>query len=281
MEYSFVFLGKRNRKKILEDISAKVKLLFPSYQIVFLTNNKPKTEKLSTINKNLNFKTIIFKETSTNDEMFETFIKQQDIGNVILFKESAVNINFNYINKMIEYNRKGNLLIVSKQEKKESILNKIFKPIKNFLARIFLGVKLFDAEADIVLLDKVLVSTMNEIPGKSAGLTKINGWAGIEPKYVTIDKQFTKEKQKNNIRDFYPLIAISSLLILFVITDVLFGVLKIQMHFLLFFLFIIAQVSVLVLLLYSLTKIFFRLKFGKISYTNEAEIVEEIDNFEE
>jgi hypothetical protein len=73
MEYSFVFLGKRNRKKILEDISAKVKLLFPSYQIVFLTNNKPKTEKLSTINKNLNFKTIIFKETSTNDEMFETF----------------------------------------------------------------------------------------------------------------------------------------------------------------------------------------------------------------
>ncbi len=280
MEFSLVFLGERNKKKILEEISSKIKLVYPNFQVIFLTNQNPKNEQLSTINKNLNYKTIVFDTFATNEEMFETIIQKEDVGTVILFKETAVNINFNDINRMIEQNSRGAMLVVSKQKKKENIFRKVFQPIKDFFARIFLGVRLFNGEADIILLDKILISTMTEMPGKSASLTKINGWAGVEPKYVTIDEQPKVLKNKIVLKDFVPVIAISSLFLLFIVADIVLGVLKVKIPFIWLFLFIIVQVALLAFLLYTLTKTLFRIKLGKM-YAREINILDEIDNFDE
>ncbi len=280
MEFSLVFLGERNKKKILEEISSKIKLVYPNFQVIFLTNQNPKNEQLPTINKNLNYKTIVFDTFATNEEMFETIIQKEDVGTVILFKETAVNINFNDINRMIEQNSRGAMLVVSKQKKKENIFRKVFQPIKDFFARIFLGVRLFNGEADIILLDKILISTMTEMPGKSASLTKINGWAGVEPKYVTIDEQPKVLKNKIVLKDFVPVIAISSLFLLFIVADIVLGVLKVKIPFIWLFLFIIVQVALLAFLLYTLTKTLFRIKLGKM-YAREINILDEIDNFDE
>jgi hypothetical protein len=280
LEFSLVFLGERNKKKILEEISSKIKLVYPNFQVIFLTNQNPKNEQLSTINKNLNYKTIVFDTFATNEEMFETIIQKEDVGTVILFKETAVNINFNDINRMIEQNSRGAMLVVSKQKKKENIFRKVFQPIKDFFARIFLGVRLFNGEADIILLDKILISTMTEMPGKSASLTKINGWAGVEPKYVTIDEQPKVLKNKIVLKDFVPVIAISSLFLLFIVADIVLGVLKVKIPFIWLFLFIIVQVALLAFLLYTLTKTLFRIKLGKM-YAREINILDEIDNFDE
>jgi hypothetical protein len=280
LEFSLVFLGERNKKKILEEISSKIKLVYPNFQVIFLTNQNPKNEQLPTINKNLNYKTIVFDTFATNEEMFETIIQKEDVGTVILFKETAVNINFNDINRMIEQNSRGAMLVVSKQKKKENIFRKVFQPIKDFFARIFLGVRLFNGEADIILLDKILISTMTEMPGKSASLTKINGWAGVEPKYVTIDEQPKVLKNKIVLKDFVPVIAISSLFLLFIVADIVLGVLKVKIPFIWLFLFIIVQVALLAFLLYTLTKTLFRIKLGKM-YAREINILDEIDNFDE
>ena len=40
MVYSFVFLGERNREKILGELSKKISLSTSSYQVIFLTNKK-------------------------------------------------------------------------------------------------------------------------------------------------------------------------------------------------------------------------------------------------
>lgn len=280
MEFSLVFLGERNKKKILEEISSKIKLIYPAFQVIFLTNQNPKNEKLSSINRNLNYKTIVFDSLATNEDMFETLIQKEDLGTVILFKETAVNINFNDINRMIEQNSRGVMLVVSKQKKKENIFKKVFQPIKDFFARIFLGVRLFNGETDIILLDKILISTMTEMPGKSASLTKINGWAGVEPKYVSIDEQPKAKKTKFVLKDFYSVIIISALFLIFIVADIVLGVLKIKMPFILLFLLIIVQVADLALLLYILTKTLFRIKLGKM-YARETNILNEIDNFDE
>lgn len=280
MEFSLVFLGERNRKKFLEEISSRLKLIYPAFQVIFLTNQNPKNEDLSHINKNLNYKTIVFDSISSHEEMFETLIQREDLGTVILFKENAININFNDINRMIEHNSRGVMLVVSKQKKKQNIFKNIFKPIKDFFARIFLGVRLFDGEADIILLDKILISTMIEMPGKSASLTKINGWAGVEPKYVSIDEQPKTKKNKVILKDFYSAIFVSVLFLIFIVADIVLGILKIKIPFIWLFLFIIVQVAVLAFLLYILTKTLFKIRFGKM-YTNETNILNEIDNFDE
>src|SRR5574344_2052496 len=280
LEYSLVFLGERNKKKILEEIYSKLGLINPAYQVIFLTNKMSKNDNLSNINKHLNFKTIIFDSFATNEEMFETLIQKENLGTVILFKESAININFKEINKMIELNSKNSILVVSKQNKKENLFQKIYHYIKDFFAHLFLGIHLFDSEADIILLDKILISTMTEMPGKSATLTKVNGWIGIEPKYVTIDEQ-PKEKIRFSIKSLIPVIIISSILLLLILGDILFSIFKTNIPFLVLFLYIIIQVAVLALLIYSLTRVLFKLKFGNISYVHEANIINEIDNFDD
>lgn len=278
LEYSLVFLGERNKKKILADISSNLKLAMASYQVIFLTKT-PSKEKLSEINTQLNFKTIVFDKQASNDEMVETLVQTESLGTLILFRENYVNINFKDINKMIELNSRGNMLVVSKQNKKENVVTKVFKVIKTFFVRLLLGVQLFDGEADIVLLDRVLASTMIEMRGRSAALTKVNGWSGITPKYVGIDEQ-PKTKTKFPIKIFTPLIVISSIFMLLIITDIILSVLNVNIMFLGWFSLIAVQIGIFIMLIYSITKTCFRLKFGDISHVNQANILNKIDNFD-
>lgn len=279
MEFSLVFLGNRDRKKFLEEISSKIKLIYSSYQVVFLTNKIPDS-KLLNINKYINFKTIIFGSSATNEEMFETFVQKTETQTIILFKENTRNINFNDINKMIDRNQKGDMLIVSKQSKKPNILMKIFKSVKDFFTRIFLGVRLFNGEGDIILLDKTLISTMKEMPGKSAVLTKINCWAGIEPKYITIAEQ-PKQKIKYSTKDLLPIIIILSIFLLFIIIDIILGVLAVTIPFIWLFLLVVIQIVIFALVLYYFTKIMFNIQYGSMRYIPQARIINETDNFDE
>ncbi len=278
--YSLVFLGERNKKKLLEEIASKLKLSTSSFQVIFLTNTTPKKDNFNNIDKYLKFKTFVFDNYATNEEMFETLVQRENLGSVILFKESAVNINFNDVNKIIEQNSHKNMLVVSKQNKSDNIFFKIFHYIKDFFTHLFLGIHLYDGEADIILLDKLLVSIMNEIPGKSAALTKINGWSGVEPKYVKIDEQ-PKIKSKISIRLLTPVIVISLLLILSIVGDILISVLNVSIPFLALFFFILVQIALCILLCYTITKTLFKFKFGNIVYVQEANIREVINNFDE
>ena len=258
MGYNLVFLGNRDRNKILEDISSNFRLISSSYQVIFLTNTKP-TDKIET-NKKLNYKTIVFESSAKNEEMFETYIQKEGKDSIILFDETAINIDWNDIINMIKKHSNGSsMLIVSKQKDEENFFQKIFFNIKNFFAKIFLGFKIFKGNAEIVLLDKVLVSTIKEIPGRSATLTKINGWSGIEPKYIEIAEQPKQNiKLKYNSNDFISVIIFSFIFLSFIATDIILGVLHISLPFLLIFLFIVLHIGMLSLLLYFLTKTFLK-----------------------
>ena len=89
MVYSFVFLGERNRRKVLEDLTSRIGLSSPSYQVVFLTNKNVEKENLSNEFRHTNFKTIVYKESSTPEQMFENLVHSENLGTVVLFKESA------------------------------------------------------------------------------------------------------------------------------------------------------------------------------------------------
>lgn len=282
MEYNLVFVGNRDRNKIIEDISSNLRLITSSYQVIFLTNKKP-IDKINTTNKKINYKTIVFESSATNEEMFETYIQKEGKESIILFNETAINIDWTDILNMIKRHSNGNnLLIVSKQKDDENILKKIFFNIKNFFAKIFLGIKIFKGNAEIVLLDKLLVSTIKEMPGRSATLTKINGWSGIEPKYIDIQEQPKQNiKLKYKTKDFISVIISSSIFLLFIIADIILGVLHIPLSFILLFLFIVLHIGILALLLYFLTKTLFRINYGNLKYVSKAKIIDEIDNFDE
>lgn len=280
MVYSFVFLGERNRKKILEEITSKVNISSGSYQILFLTNKEPKQENLSNEFRHTNFKTIIFKESATNEQMFETLIHNENLGTVVLFKETIKEINFSNINRMLELNSRGAKVVVSKQNKNENIFSKVYEKIKHFFARIFLGVKLYPGEGDVILLDSVLTATLSEMNGKSALLTKVNGWVGVEPKSVVINAQ-PKQKKQHNLKQFlFPGIW---LLLFFgmILGNILFAVLNVKLPFLGMFAYIVVEIALFGVFLYTLSRTMFNYYYGNINYTIESEIVKIIDNLDE
>lgn len=281
MIYSFVFLGERNRKEVLKQMASNLTLPFSSYQILFLTNKEPKSQNLFEEYNKINFKTIVFNESATNEEMFETLVhSNQTLGTIVLIKQSAVNINFKDLNGFITRNQNGAKLVVSKQVKNQSFLEKIFNPVKRFFARVFLGLKLFPGEADIVLLDNVLVSTLSEISGKSALLTKVNGWAGVEAKTAPILEQ-PKQKKKLNFSLFrFPMIW-CMLLLGMVVGNVLFSVLNVNIPFLAYFAYALVEFTFFVLAIYSTTKCLFKQELGKIDYASQADVIKIIDNYEE
>ena len=279
MVYSFIFVGERNRGKILEEIASKISLSTSSYQVLFLNNKNFKNEDLSH-HSHINFRKIVFRESATSDEMFETLLQSENLGTVVLFKESATNINFSDVKRMIEQNRNGHKIVVSKQNKHENIFMRALAQVKKFLIRIFLGMKLYPGEADIILIDQILVATMSEMNGKSGLLTKVNGWAGIDPKTVTIDEQKKVEKHFS-IKNFLFPIIYEWLFILMLIGNVLFSVLNVKLPFLGLFSYILAEIALFGMFIYTLSKAMFRQEFGNISYTLTNEVVSEIDNFEE
>lgn len=281
MLYSFVFVGDRERKDVLKNLTSKINLSSSAYQVLFLTNKKQKNENLSDQFRHTNFKTIVFKENSTNEQMFETLIKsKENLGTIILFKETAKSINFLDVNRMIEQNQHGAKIVVSKQNKNQNFFNKIFSSVKSFFAKICLGLKLYPGEADIILIDTILVTTLSEMNGKTALLTKINGWAGVEPKVVTIDEQ-ENIKNKNSKKVFTPCYVWGGLFVGMVIGIILLVVLKANMPFLGWFAYVITQLAILGIFVYSLTKAMFKYKYGNLVYTPETEIVEIIDNLDE
>lgn len=280
MEYNLVFLGERNKKKILEDISSNLSLPRSTYQVTFLTNNEMKKNKFSKINKNLNFNTITYEKHSTNESMFESFIQKEGLKNVILFKDSAIDLNFKDINKMIEQQKNGSLLIVSKQDKKENFFRKTFKVVRDFLTKLFLGIRLFDDNADVILFDRLLVAIMQEMPGKSSILTKINAWAGVTPTYVKINSQPPQVK-KYKLKEFTSVLTISGILLLLIVADIILLALSVKMHFIWLLLIVAMHFVLLILLLYSVTKKVFKVKFGDVGPVPEARILHEFDNFDE
>lgn len=279
MIYTFVFVGERERGKILEELTSKISLSSSAYQVLFL-NNKDYTKEDLSIYSHINFRTIIFRESATQDEMFETVVQGESLGTVILFKESAVKVNFKYINQMIDQNRNGHKIVISKQDKHANIFTRAFNQVKKFLIRVFLGIKLYPGEADIILIDQVLVSTMSEMDGKSGFLTKVNGWAGIEPKTVTIDEQ-KSVKKSYSIKNFVFPIIYEWLFVLMLIGNIIFSVLNIKIPFLGMFSYILAEIALFGMFIYTLSKSLFRQEFGNINYTLKNEIVKIINNFEE
>lgn len=280
MVYSFVFLGERNREKILSELTKKISLPTSSYQVIFLTNKKQENERLSNHFPYINFKTIIFNKTATPEQMFETLISTESLGNVVLFKESAKNINFDDVNRMIEKAQNGAQIVVSKQLKSDNFLTKAFEAIKNFFTRIFIGLKLYPGEADIILLNNVLCETLAQLDGKSALLTKVNGWAGVDPKVVSISNQ---EKEKKPIpfkKIVFPLFW-ATLFLGMIVGNILFAVLGVGLPFIGMFSYIVGEVAIFGLFLYSLTRTLFNNRFGQIAYTLKAQILDVVDNFDE
>lgn len=280
MIYSFVFLGERNREKILEELTKKISLSSAAYQVLFLTNKKPQNSRLSNSFPYTNFRTIVFNETASNEQMFETLVQRESLGNVVLFKETAKTINFDDVNRMIEQAQNGAKVIVSKQLKNDNFFSRAWEAVKNFFTRIFIGLKLYPGEADIILLDNVLVETLSQLDGKSALLTNVNGWAGINPKVVSISNQ-EKSKKSFKFKKFLMPIIWAALLLGMIAGNVLFAVLGVSLPFIGMFSYIIGEVALFGLFLYSLTRSMFSVRFGQIAYTLQAEIVEVIDNFDE
>ena len=280
MVYSFVFLGERNRRKVLEDLTSRIGLSSPSYQVVFLTNKNVEKENLSNEFRHTNFKTIVYKESSTPEQMFETLVHSENLGTVVLFKESAKNINFSDVDRMIEKNSRGAKVVVSRQNKSENWLIKSWETIKSFFTKIFFGLKLYPGEADIILLDSILVSTLSEMTGKSALLSKVNGWAGVEPKTVTIPLQ-EKTKQKKSKRCFLFPSVWAGLFIAMLVGLILFVTLNVNLTFLGWFSYIVGMVAFFGISVYTFSRALFNYHFGEISFTTQAEAIQIIDNFDE
>ena len=280
MLYSFVFLGERNRRKVLEDLTSRIGLPSPSYQVVFLTNKNVEKENLSNEFRHTNFKTIVYKESSTPEQMFESLVHSENLGTVVLFKESAKNINFSDVDRMIEKNSRGAKVVVSRQNKSENWLTKSWETIKSFFTKIFFGLKLYPGEADIILLDSILVSTLSEMTGKSALLSKVNGWAGVEPKTVTIPLQ-EKTKQKKSKRCFLFPSVWAGLFIAMLVGLILFVTLNVNLTFLGWFSYVVGMVAFFGISVYTFSRALFNYHFGEISFTTQAEAVQIIDNFDE
>lgn len=280
MVYSFVFLGERNRRKILEELTSKVGLPSPSYQVVFLTNKNVEKENLSNEFRHTNFKTIVYKESSTPEQMFESLVHSENLGTVVLFKESAKNINFSDVDRMIEKNSRGAKVVVSRQNKSENWLTKSWETIKSFFTKIFFGLKLYPGEADIILLDSILVSTLSEMTGKSALLSKVNGWAGVEPKTVAIPLQ-EKAKQKKSKRCFLFPSVWAGIFVAMLVGLILFVTLNVNLTFLGWFSYVVGMVAFFGISVYTFSRALFNYNFGEISFTTQAEAVQIIDNFDE
>ena len=280
MLYSFVFLGERNRRKVLEDLTSRIGLPSPSYQVVFLTNKNVEKENLSNEFRHTNFKTIVYKESSTPEQMFESLVHSENLGTVVLFKESAKNINFSDVDRMIEKNSRGAKVVVSRQNKSENWLTKSWETIKSFFTKIFFGLKLYPGEADIILLDSILVSTLLEMTGKSALLSKVNGWAGVEPKTVTIPLQ-EKTKQKKFKRCFLFPSVWAGLFVAMLVGLILFVTLNVNLTFLGWFSYVVGMVAFFGIADYTFARALFNYHFGEISFTTQAEAVQIIDNFDE
>lgn len=280
MVYSFVFLGERNRRKVLEELTSKVGLPSPSYQVVFLTNKNVEKENLSNEFRHTNFKTIVYKESSTPEQMFESLVHSENLGTVVLFKESAKNINFSDVDRMIEKNSRGAKVVVSRQNKSENWLTKSWETIKSFFTKIFFGLKLYPGEADIILLDSILVSTLSEMTGKSALLSKVNGWAGVEPKIVTIPLQ-EKTKQKKSKRCFLFPSVWAGIFVAMLVGLILFVTLNVNLTFLGWFSYVVGMVAFFGISVYTFSRALFNYHFGEISFTTQAEAVQIIDNFDE
>lgn len=280
MLYSFVFLGERNRRKVLEDLTPRIGLPSPSYQVVFLTNKNVEKENLSNEFRHTNFKTIVYKESSTPEQMFETLVHSENLGTVVLFKESAKNINFSDVDRMIEKNSRGAKVVVSRQNKSENWLTKSWETIKSFFTKIFFGLKLYPGEGDIILLDSILVSTLSEMTGKSALLSKVNGWAGVEPKTVTIPLQ-EKTKQKKSKRCFLFPSVWAGIFVAMLVGLILFVTLNVNLTFLGWFSYVVGMVAFFGISVYTFSRALFNYHFGEISFTTQAEAIQIIDNFDE
>ncbi len=277
MFYSLVFTINGNINEILEKIYSEIVLSPNQYQVVFLTNKE--ISKVALNSNKINYKIFTFEENATKEEMFESFIQTENLNNIILFKNPLKNFDFKAINKMIQSNQDGQYLIISKQEKQQNLIIKYLQKFKNFFIKLFFGIKLYPGEADIILLDSVLVSTLKEMKGKSNILTKANGWIGIEPKVIQIEKQ-NNQKSYFNVKNYILPICITFFFLCLITGNILFSVFNVQLPFLAYFSYLIFEILILGLIIYTTLKSNLICTLGNLKNVNPAKIIDIYDNFD-
>lgn len=277
MKYSFVFVGERDEKQTVNNLISKINLPHAAIQVIFLTT-KNNVETFE--NCPVRVRTIVFKQTASSKQMFETLVQNESLGTVVLFKEGVEVKDFSDVQRMIGLCQGGEKLVVSNRIKQENVFLKALNKIKSFFVKLCLGVKTFRGEADVILLDNVLVETLSQLEGKSAYLTSVNGWAGVEEKNVTVDVE-QKQKSKLPLRNLtYPLIC-AGILLLMIVGNILFSVLNVSLPFLAIFAYIAVEVAIFCFFIYLLTKMLFFAKYGNIAYTLKSDVLFTYDNFNE
>ena len=279
MKTTFVFIGNRNFKKILEGFNEnKVNLSSDEYDIIFLSN-KGNAQTLKEDFPNLSFKVLFFDEYSTENEMIEYLFQNENLTNVVLAKSSYENVNFEDFNRILRESSKSKQVIISKQNKQKSILNKIWDKIKKFFVKLLFGFRMYSGEANLMYLSPLAVSIVKSSPKRSCMFTNMNTWSGIDVHELTISEQ---PKQKNTAKTpKSQIIAISfaaALLLGMIIGNVLFAVLNVKIPFLAYLAYVLVEVALFGYDLFFSIKLAFVKKYGKLNFINEAVLTQTIDN---
>lgn len=278
MNLSLIFVGKRNYKKILEDIENNLVLDSSDFNVYFLTNEDFNHAELDT---KIDYKILRFDQYSTENEMLEYVFQNIKLGNVLLFKESYQNFNVEEANKMlISLTKKEHDLIITKQQKDENFFTKALFKIKKFVIKLFTGNNIYDGEADIMFLSTLSTSIIKQTPKKSAIYIKMNAWTGITPHIVKISSQDKIKKKTNFAKStIVSLSALCSLLLLMIVGNILFSVLKIKLPFIAMLSYILVEVALLGFICFVLLKMLVHKEYGKINFINEGILVQTITNF--
>ena len=275
MKTTFVFMGERNIKKILEGFENKIILPTSEYNIYFLTN---KEIKQNIENDNVSFKIFTFDGYSTDNEMLEYLFQNEALSDVIIAKSTYENINFEDFNRILRDNLSTKQIIISKQNKQVNFLGKIWGNIKKFFVKILFGFRKYSGEADLMYLNPLATSIVKNSPKRSPMFIHMNSWAGLSVHEMSITTQPKKRNKtklsKSNLLTLS--LTISSLLGL-IVGNILFALLDLNLPFLALLSYILVEVAMFGYIAFYCIKIAFISKYGKLNFINEAVLTQTID----
>ena len=110
-------------------------------------------------------------------------------------------------------------------------------------------------------------------------LTKANGWIGIEPKVIQIEKQ-NNQKSYFNVKNYILPICITFFLLCLITGNILFSVFNVQLPFLAYFSYLIFEILILGLIIYTTLKSNLICTLGNLKNVNPAKIIDIYDNFD-
>ena len=276
MKTTFVFVGDRNIKKILEGFESKINLSSEEYNIIFLSN-KAVGQNLDF--PNISYKVLVFDDYSTENEMIEYLFQNENLTDVIIAKSSYENVNFEDFNRILKESSKNKQVIISKQNKEKNFFTKLWGMVKNFFIKLLFGFKTYAGEADLIYLSPLAYSIVKSSPKRSCMFTNMNTWSGIDVHETTIQEQ---PKHKSNFKiSKSSFISISIAILIFlgmIIGNVLFAVLDVNIPFLAYLAYILVEVALFGYSLFFGIKLAFVRKYGKLNFINEAVLTQTIDN---